>query len=319
MKNRREFIKRAGMASLALPILGSQMGWAQNNGTNILAEMLNKKFHLKEFGIQLWTVRDFMDKDAKGTLKSLGQYGYKTIESFQGEKGVFWGMAPTEFKSYLSDHGMRCLSTHCDPNYTMDPKKLDEFKKLTDDAKTAGLEYLLNPYLGFLKTNDEFKKAADSMIQLGEICKSKGLTYGYHNHHYSFVKIDGEYPQDVMMKATAGAPVVYEMDMYWVAAAGEDPKAWFKKYPGQFELGHVKDRYSAAMIKEIMQKEKADSEFGVDASCVLGKGSMNFDELLLVAKENGMKHFIVEQERFDGITSLEAAKEDAAFLKKYLK
>ena len=88
-----------------------------------------------------------------------------------------------------------------------------------------------------------------------------------------------------MMKATAGAPVVYEMDIYWVAAAGEDPKAWFKKYPGQFELGHVKDRYSAAMIKEIMQKEKADSEFGVDASCVLGKGSMNFDELLLVAKK----------------------------------
>ena len=32
-----------------------------------------------------------------------------------------------------------------------------------------------------------------------------------------------------------------------------------------------------------------------------------------------MKHFIVEQERFDGITSLEAAKEDDAFLKKYLK
>ena len=94
------------------------------------------------------------------------------------------------------------------------------------------------------------------MIQLGEICKSKGLTYGYHNHHYSFVKIDGEYPQDVMMKATAGAPVVYEMDMYWVAAAGEDPKAWFKKYPGQFELGHVKDRYSDAKIKEIMLAEK---------------------------------------------------------------
>ncbi|MDZ7612818.1 MAG: sugar phosphate isomerase/epimerase [Flavobacteriaceae bacterium] len=285
MKNRREFIKKAGLASLALPIIGSQISWSQN-----IANSLKEKFTLNEFGIQLWTVRDFMAKDAKGTLKSLGEYGYKTIESFQGEQGVFWGMSPAEFKSFLSGHGMTCLSTHCDPQYTMDPKKLDEFKKLTDDANIAGLQYLLNPYLGFLKTKDDYKKAADSMNALGEICKSKGLSYGYHNHHYSFVKLDGEYPQDIMMKATAGGPVVYEMDMYWVAAAGQDPKEWFKKYPGQFELGHVKDRYGDAMIKEIMLKEKADSEFGVDASCVLGKGSMNFDELLLVAKENGMKH-----------------------------
>lgn len=307
------------MASLALPILGSQMGWAQNNGTNILAEMLNKKFTLKEFGIQLWTVRDFMAKDVKGTLKALSEFGYKNIESFQGDKGVFWGMTPAEYKSFMSDHGLTTLATHCDPNYNLDPKKRDEFKKLVEDSSTAGLTYLLNPYLGALKTKDEFKRAADAMTELAQICKSSGLQYGYHNHHYSFVKLDGEYPQDIMMQATAGSPVVYEMDMYWVAAAGQDPKAWFKKYPGQFVLGHVKDRYNDAMIKEIMQKEKADSEFGVDASCILGKGSMNFDELLLVAKENGMKHFIVEQERFDGVTSLEAAKEDAVFMKRYLK
>ena len=48
-----------------------------------------------------------MDKDAKGTLKSLGEYGYKTIESFQGEKGVFWGMARLNSK-------VICPTMECD-------------------------------------------------------------------------------------------------------------------------------------------------------------------------------------------------------------
>ena len=88
-------------------------------------EAVKSGFTLDEFGIQLWSVRDFMNKDPKGTLKALGEYGYNTIESFQGDQGVFWGMTPKEYSTYLSDHGLKSLSTHCDPQYALKEDKRD--------------------------------------------------------------------------------------------------------------------------------------------------------------------------------------------------
>lgn len=323
MKNRRDFIKKAGMLSIALPLMGTQMGCKSDSKAvagktkETVKEAMKAGFTLDEFGLQLWSVKDFMYKDAKGTLKALGEYGYNTIESFQGDQGIFWNMKPKEFKSFLADNNLKSLSTHCDPQYALDPKKRDEFKKLVDDASEIGMKYLINPYVGFLKTQDEFKKATEGMNALGEICAANNLRYGYHNHHYSFMEVDGVYPQDIMMKGTEGNSVDFEMDIYWVVAAGADPIEWLKKYPNRFTLSHVKDRYSDAKVAEIKEKEGGDENFGVSASCVLGTGKIDFDKVLAVAKENGMKRFIVEQERYDDMTSMQAIEKDATFMKKY--
>ena len=153
MNNRRDFIKKAGALSIALPLMGAGIGCKSETKKAVadvketVSEAVKSGFTLDEFGIQLWSVRDFMEKDAKGTLKALGSYGYNTIESFQGEQGMFWGMKPKEYSTYLSDHNLKTLSSHCDPQYALDPKKRDEFKKLVDDASEIGMQYLVNPYM----------------------------------------------------------------------------------------------------------------------------------------------------------------------------
>jgi sugar phosphate isomerase/epimerase len=88
-----------------------------------------------------------------------------------------------------------------------------------------------------------------------------------------------------------------------VVTAGQDPITWFNKYPDRFKLGHVKDRKKDAAVSE------------KDASVVLGTGEINFSELLKVAGKQGMDYFIVEQERYDNTTPLEAAKADANYMK----
>lgn len=322
MNNRRDFIKKAGLLAASLPIMGtigckSETKDAAKSVASTVDKAIDAGFTLDEFGLQIWSVKDYMAKDAKGTLKTLGEYGYNTIESFQGDQGIFWGMQPKEFSTFLGDNNLKMVSTHCDPQYALDLKKRDEFKKLVDDATSIGMKYLTNPYLGFLKTTDDFKKATDGFNELGEICKSNGLMYCYHNHHYSFQQNDGVFPQDIMMKGTEGANVGFEMDIYWVVAAGQDPIAWLNKYPGRFEMSHVKDRYSDAIVAEIKEKEGASENFGVSASCVLGTGKIDFNKVLTVAKKNGMKRYIVEQERYDDMTSMEAVRQDAEFMKKY--
>src|SRR5262249_4994986 len=153
------------------------------------------------------------------------------------------------------------------------------------------------------KTIDDFKKLADRFNQCGEICKKNGLQFGYHNHHAIFKPIDNQVPMDVLLANTNKDTVTYEMDIYWVVTAGQDPEAWLKKYKDRFRLCHIKDR-----IKNTTE---------IDASCILGQGSIDFARIIKTAKDNGMKYYIVEQERYDNTTEMDSAKADAEYLKKF--
>lgn len=87
------------------------------------------------------------------------------------------------------------------------------------------------PYLGTKKNLDAFKKYADAFNKSGEVCKERGMRFAYHNHDYSFKLVEGQYPQDVLIQNTDKSLVDFEMDMYWVVEAGQDPLVWLKKYP----------------------------------------------------------------------------------------
>lgn len=316
MKSRRKFIYNTGLVACSPFFLGAFSSC--NFEKSAVQSAVEKGVEIDAFGIQLWSVKDFMEKDPKATLKSLTEYGYNQIESFQGGQGVFWGMEAKGFNDFLSSNGAKCVSTHSNSQYALDESLRDEFKKLVDDSASIGIEYIINPYLGFLKTKDDFKKAAQGFNDLGEICKSAGLRYAYHNHHYSFQELEGEFPQDIMMSGTDEDLVDFEMDIYWVNVAGQDPIKWLEKYPERFKLCHIKDRYKPAKVQEIEANEEANPGFGVNTSCVLGTGQIDFDKILDVAQDKGMKKWIVEQERFDDMTSMEAIKKNAEFMKQYI-
>jgi sugar phosphate isomerase/epimerase len=282
---RREFIKLGSSmaASLALaPLAGEFL----NNSQNAT---------LDKFGIQLWTVKNALAKDPQGVLKQLSEDGYKQIESFEGAKGMFWGMSNTDFKKYMDDLGMTIISSHCNIN--------KDFEKKADEAAAIGMKYLLCPAIGAPKTMDDAKKVTDQFNQCGATCKKAGIRFGYHNHDHDFKMVDNQSTLDVYIQNTDPSLVDYEMDIYWVITANQDPEAWLKKYKKRFRLCHIKDR-----IKNTTEK---------DASCILGEGSINFAKIVKTAKDSGMQYYIVEQERYDNSTEMDSAKADAAYLKKF--
>jgi len=281
---RKEFLKLSG--GLALAGLASKSGFASFAGESA---------KLKNFGIQLWSVRDDLAKDPKEVLKQLASYGYKQIESFEGGKGMFWGMSNTEFKAEMDKLGMKIISSHCDIS--------KDFEKKAADAAAIGMKYLICPYKGPQKDLDAFKKFADEFNQKGEICKKNGIRFAYHNHDYSFATMNGEMGQDVMMKNTDASLVDFELDMYWVVAAGQDIETWLKKYPKRFRLCHVKDRKKGAPLTD------------KDESVVVGTGSINYPKILKTAKKYGMEYYIVEQEKWEGTTPMQAAQADAVYMK----
>jgi sugar phosphate isomerase/epimerase len=112
--------------------------------------------------------------------------------------------------------------------------------------------------------------------------------------------MNGILPQDIFMKNTDPAIVDFEMDLYWTRVAGVDPVAYMDKFPNRFKLVHVKDMTKTATGHE---------------SCVIGKGSIDFKTLLPKLAKRGVEHMIVEQEAYAGTNELDAAKDNAAYMK----
>lgn len=296
MYNRRKFIQLgSGLAAgLALGSLGcstaSKTSGSGGNGGRVDPSKL--------FGIQLYTLRDDMPKDPKGVLKQLSDFGYRQIESYEGAQGMFWGMSAKDFKTYLDSLTLTIVSSHCDYKKDLERKAAD--------AAAIGMSYLICPWLGPQKTLDDFKKFADEFNKAGEICKKAGVRFAYHNHDYSFVPLEGQLPQDVMMERTDPALVDYEMDYYWVVTAKQSPEAWLKKYPNRFRLCHVKDRK-----KDVAATDKFES-------CTLGEGSIDYTSIIKAGKENGMQYLIVEQEKYEGTTPLKSSEANARYMRKML-
>ena len=284
--DRRKFIQLTGGITSGLAL-------SSFAGTSFFdTEMESKK--LKKFGLQLYSLRDDLPKDPKGVLKQVASFGYKQVEGFEGSMGMFWGMSNTDFKKYMDDLGMNFISSHC--NVTKD------FEKKAAEAAAIGMKYLIYPYEGPKQTMDDYKKHAEDFNKKGEICKQNGIRFAFHNHNFSFEKINGEFPQDVMMNGTDPALVDFEMDMYWVVAAGQDIETWLKKYKNRFRLCHIKDRSKNPVAD--------NGKNSVD----LGTGSIDYPRILKTAKANGMEYYIVEQEAYPNGSPLNAAKADAEYL-----
>lgn len=275
MISRRSFIKTSG--GLAL-------------GSFILPKF-SSSAKVKNVGIQLYTVRKEMLSDATGTLKKLAQIGYKELESARSDKGNYYGLTPKEIKKITKDLGITLRSghVHVDKNW----------QQSVDAAAEAGQTYLIcssMPSNG--QTIENYQKVADTFSKAGEDCKKVGIQFGYHNHDYEFEKKDGKVLYDVLLDRTDPKLVAMELDLGWVIATGNDPAAYFKKYPGRFPLWHLKD----------MDLDKKEStEFG--------KGKINIRQMFALAKTSGMKHFFVEQEEYTN-TPFESIQYNYSYLMK---
>ena len=149
MQKRRDFLRNS-------TVLASYLALNSGNAFGRLLESASSK----NFGIQLYTLRDIINENPKGILKSLAGYGYTQIESYEGPQGIFWGMSPMEFKNYAGDLGMTLVSTHCDI--------FSNFEKKVEQAVSIGMKYIICPWVGPQKSMDDFKRIAALFNKQGE-------------------------------------------------------------------------------------------------------------------------------------------------------
>ena len=279
--SRRSFLKSSGLLASGLT-LGSLPFLKSCNGTGQ---------GIPAFGVQLYTLRDVIADDPEGVLRQVADFGYQQIESYEGPQGMFWGMGNTGFKRFMDDLGMTIISSHANV--------FDDYERKVEQAAEIGMEYIVCPWIGRQDSLDDYREMADTFNNLGQIANNAGIKFAYHNHGYTFELQDGEMPQDILMQRTESDLVDFQVDIYWVEIVGEDTMDWIRRYPGRFTSCHVKDLANGD-----------DPE-----STILGTGTLDFPSILRVARENGMRHYIVEQEAYTGTTPLDAVRENAGYMR----
>ena len=267
----------------------------------------------KLVGVQLYSVRDDMRKDPQATLNALAEMGYKYVEHANYVNRKFYGWEAKEFRKRLDDLGIKMPSGHTVMGklHWDDAKNdfTDLWKYTVEDAAVLGQELVISPSIdmGIRKDKNLLLKYMDIFNKSGELCNKFGMRFGYHNHDFEFSeKLEGELLYDIMLNNTDPKLVAQQLDIGNMINGGGVPAEVMKKFPGRFVSMHVKDEVPAKTGHEHFE------------STILGKGSGQIDVQALVKlgdKEGGTKHFIIEQEAYQGLQPLDCMKENIAIMR----
>ena len=280
----------------------------------MLTQALFAKSKNELMGLQLYSVREDMKADPLSTLKALASMGYKHVEHANYVNRKFYGYEAKEFRKVLDDLGLKMPSGHTvlgKPHWDSDKNELTDLWKYTvEDAAIMGQQYVISPSINksFHETEDDLKRFMDVFNMSGELCKASGMKFGYHNHWDEWkVKFGDTTMYDVIMKNTDPDLVIQQLDVGNLYNADVKAIDIVRQYPGRFQSMHVKD--------EILSTGDTHEKY---ESTILGAGIVNTREVVDLGKKlGGTKHFIIEQESYQGKTPLACMKENFGIMKKW--
>lgn len=266
--------------------------------------------------LQLYSVRDDMEKDFFGTIEKVKALGYDGVEF----AGLFDKKA-SDIKAKLAELELTPISAHV-PYYDM----LENPTEVLKDYKEIGCKYVVVPYLTeeCRPGTDGWASTVEGIRKIGAAAKELGLGLLYHNHDFEFIKIDGEYALDILYNEVPAELLQTEIDTCWVNVGGENPADYIEKYTGRSPVVHLKDfvgsNNGGPLYKLIgIDEEETEAKEQTFEFRPVGYGVQDFKAILKSAEKAGASWVIVEQDNPSmEKTPIECAKMSIEYLKTIL-
>ncbi len=250
-------------------------------------------------GIQPYTVREQLAKDLEGTLRQLAAMGYESIEVSEN----FYGKQGAALRELLRSLGFQS------PSGGFTSADDESWSRGIESAKAIGVKYMIATAPRELTNSlDGWKRVSERFNKLGVLSRKAGLTLTYHNHHFEYKVFDGVVAYDQLLRSTDSKLVAMEIDIFWTTYAGQDPLEYLKKYPGRFPIWHLKDLKPGFPPSTDPVKGNPFAE--------VGSGVIDWKRIFSGAKQAGLRHYFMEQDRWDR-DPLESARMSCEFLKKF--
>jgi len=289
---RRNFIRQTAMgagAILGLPHVAFQM---------------KPRYKL---GLQLYTIRDALAADPRGSLEEVQAMGFEDLEIYglDAKAGTIYGYTLREFKRLLDGLGLTVSSGHygfADFFEASEGELMWFVDSCIEAAQILNSAYITWPLVHPGHRNPEdFRRLADKMNFIGELVHSAGLCFAYHNHGYEFEDWGGEKGYDILLERTEHKLVKFQMDMYWVVHSGQTPAGLVERDPGRFVMWHIKD----------MDKITRDYT-------ELGNGSIDYTRILPDPMRSGLEYYYLEQGGNFAHSSMESVRTSLRYFRRRL-
>ena len=259
----------------------------------------------KRMAVQLYSARaligtpELFARNHEYVLERLAQMGYTGVEAASYENGRFSGMEPQAFRKVINAAGLELVSSHA--SRILSQKEFAEndltealawWDACIDAHKKAGIPRLVMSWVPQLGSQAELEVMAQYLDAIGKKCNEAGIRFGYHNHDQEYRQVGGTTMMDYFIANTSPENVFFEMDVYWTVVGGQSPVEYMQKYPGRFEVMHIKDK------REIGQS-----------------GMVGFEPIFRNFKKAGTEMFVVEMEEASTPNILKGLRESALYLR----
>lgn len=248
----------------------------------LLATAVLSSLPAQEIGLQLYSLRHQLEIDVAGTLDQVQAWGITEVEG-----GGTYGIPLEEFKGMLKDRNIHVVSVGAD----FEQLRKDPMSAVAQ-AKAFGAKYVVCfwiPHEGDKFTLEHVRDAVSVFNAAGKILSEHGLSLCYHPHGFEFRPYESETLFDYLVTNADPANLNFEMDVFWVKQAGQDPLALLNKYPRRFLLLHLKDRRPGT-------PDSQNGQADVESNVVLGTGDVGIAEIMKTARRIGVKHYFIEDE-----------------------
>lgn len=278
-------------------------------------------------GLQMYSVRNEMNRDEWKTICRVAEIGYHEVElcapDFENGK-LITSHSPAETKNRYADLGLRLLSIAMPVNFHMN---IDDWKQLTEYSSEIGCEAICCSVATF-SSFDSIRYLADFFNRVGETAAEHGQRFFYHNHYHEFKKVDGKSILQLLVENTDPSYVDFELDTFWALRGGVDPIACMNKLGDRLKLVHQKDLSPDIRPINLFDDIPDNQELNWDtfvryanhpeAFCEIGRGVMDVRGIVEKAKAMPNVYSIIIEQDFSGIGELESAAVNFENIKKMI-
>ena len=229
-----------------------------------------------QLGLQLYSLRFLGEKDFPDMLRQVAAAGFTAVEFAR-----YGGMEVSDLKPIMDDLGLKTIGAHV---------AIDRFENEIDtviaELHTLEAEFAVVPWLApedRPTTRDAALKLAEKLNRYATTTRAAGLRFGYHNHDFEALKVDGDTTVlDLIIETTDPALVDIQLDVYWAQYGGIDPIPLMHRLKGRVPNLHVKD-----------------AEWPYTGIAAEGAISVDYPAVFAAAKQVGVEWAIVEQDKPD--------------------
>jgi sugar phosphate isomerase/epimerase len=220
--------------------------------------------------LQLYSVREaIVERGYDSIVRQVAEIGYVGVEP-----AGFPGTTPQRAGKLFAKLGLQVPSAH-----VALPIGEDRQEVLETMAAIGSRRIVSGRGPDQFKTQDAIRETCDLFNEASAVAAAKGMQFGIHNHWWEYLQVGERYAYEVMLDLLDPA-ILFEIDTYWVQAAGLDPADIVRQMGARAPLLHIKD----------------GSTDRQDPMTAIGEGAMDFPRIVEAAGDH-VQWMIVELDR----------------------